>query len=142
MPEVVAKVPISPRARDILEYENDGFVRELVETQNLSVLRAYDYVHELKLFLLLCASRPGEYIPVPPQLDSKALHPFLDRPEFKEFCAERLKGTLEHIPHQEPMTGRERLRMLEQAHAQYGRHFNERLWEQGLPVCTCRYVPN
>lgn len=141
MPEVVAKVPISPRARDILEYENDDFVCELVETQGLSVLRAYDYAHELKLFILLCASRPGEHIPVPPEIDSKVLHPFLSRPEFDTFCAQQLKGRLEHIPHQEPMTGRERLHMLEQAHAQYGKHFDERMWERGLPVCTCRCIP-
>lgn len=141
MPEIVSKVPVSPRARSILEYENHGFAQQLVQTQGLSVLRAYDHLHELKLFILLCASRPGEHIPVPPEIDSRVLHAFLDRPEFMGFCAERLKGTLEHIPHDEPITSKERLHMLEQARAQYGRHFEERLWQRGVPVCTCRYVP-
>lgn len=139
MPEVIAKVPLSPQGRAILEFEDDDFAKQLVG-QGLSVLRAYDHLHEMKLFILLCASRPREPIPVPPEIDSKVLHPFLEWPAFEEFCSQRLKGTLEHIPHDTPMTGRERLHMLEQARAQYGKHFDEALWERGLPVCTLTFV--
>ncbi len=139
MPEVIAKVPLSPQGRAILEFEDDDFTQQVVE-QGLSVLRAYDHLHEMKLFILLCASRPGEPVPVPPEIDSKVLHPFLEWEKFDGFCAQRLKGTLKHIPHDTPMTGRERLHMLEQARAQYGKHFDEALWERGLPVCTLTFV--
>lgn len=141
MPEVLSETPISMRARRALEYENHGLVEELMETLDLSAVRAYDLFHEMKLYLLLCMLHKGEKLPVPPEID-KILHLFLERPEFKAFCEECIAGTIEHIPSGEPMGAADLERTLERAHIRYTQHFDQRLWSAGLPACACVFRPS
>ena len=141
MPEVICvDTAISVRARRTLEYENHAFVTQLMDTLDISTLRAYDLLHEMKLFLLLCMLHEGKEVPVPPEID-KALHLFIERPEFTAFCKECVAGTIEHIPDTEPMSAADLEHTLECAHTRYAKHFDQRLWSQGLPVCTCRFKP-
>lgn len=139
MPEVCSDTPIPARARRTLEYENHALVLELMETFDISTVRAYDLFHEMKLYLLLCVLHKGEELPVPPEVD-RILHHFIERPEFASFCKECVAGTIEHIPCTEPMGVADRERTLERAHTRYAKHFDERLWSKGLPVCTCRFA--
>lgn len=142
MPEVVCKdTVISARGRRVFEHNNDTLAAQLMDTLDISELRAYNLIHEMKLYLLLCTLHPGENIAVPPKLDI-GLHPFFDSEEFKAFCKDCLEGTIEHTPHDGPMTPQDRERTLERARAGYSTHFDRLLWSDGLPVCTCRYVPN
>ena len=142
MPEVVCvNTTISARARRTLEYENHELAHELMDALDISALRAYDLLHEMKLFLLLCMLHEGEEVAVPLEID-KALHLFIERPEFAEFCKECVAGTIEHVPNGEPMSTADRERTLECASERYARHFDRLLWSQGLPVCTGRFKPN
>lgn len=140
MPHVVAvNTAISARTRRILEYENDGLVYEIMDKLDISMLRAYDHLHELKLYLLLCTLNPGEELPVPAEID-RVLHIFLDRrQEFDSFCRDCMEGTLEHIPYHEPLAGGALRYTIERARATFAGRFYQRLWERELPVCTCRF---
>ncbi len=139
MPEVVCKdTVISARARRMLEYDNPNLAFDMADALDVSILKAYDLLHEMKLFLLLCVLHEGEKIAVPQEID-KALHLFIKRPEFADFCEKEVAGTIEHIPHDGPMTPQDREHTLESAHSRYSKHFDARLWSQGVPVCTCRF---
>lgn len=143
MPQLDVRVAfLSARARKMLEYENDNLIQELIARRGLSVLRAYDLFHELKLFLLYCAQRPGKQEPVPPEIDN-ILHVFLDRErEFADFCATCLGGSVAHVPCDEPVSMHTRADMLERVRGCYGTRFYERLWARGLPACTCAFRPS
>ena len=142
MPEVVCvNTAISVRARRTLEYENHAFVAQLIDAFDISALQAYDLLHEMKLFLLLCTLHEGKEIAVPQEID-RALHLFIERPEFAAFCKECVVGTIEHIPAAEPMCEQELEHALECASERYAKHYDRRLWSKGVPVCTCRFKPN
>ncbi len=142
MPDVVCKdTVISARARRMLEYENHNLAFDMADALDISILKAYDLLHEMKLFLLLCALHEGQEIAVPQEID-RALHLFIKRPEFAEFCKECVVGTIEHVPRGEPMSAADIERTLECASKRYAKHFDRQLWSQGLPVCTGRFKPN